>query len=68
MYIQRVQQYSKLNRIQTHFEVAVMKYKMMEEKCKIKVINCQGERNTLTKREVLLPLPHWTPFLLLSNG
>lgn len=51
MYIQRVQQYSKLNRIQTHFEVTVMKYKMMEEKCKIKVINCQGERNIVYTNE-----------------
>lgn len=45
-----------------------MKFRMMEEEGNIKVISCQGESNTLTKREVLLPLPHWTPFLLLSNG
>lgn len=53
--IQWAHQYSKLNRIQTNFEAAVVKFKMMEERNNIKVINCLGERNTLTKREVLLP-------------
>ena len=49
MCIQWVQQHSKLNRTQTHFEMAVMKFKMMEEKGNVKVVNCQGERSTLTR-------------------